>query len=306
MKRIVGLVNCWTVLLHALLLVVLSPGFNSTQLHLDEVIGDVVEKLFGAVVQDEFTDLIDNCPDASTALKKTEECISDRNLSYQRLNQLASSSSSDAAPKVKQLCDDLLAAGKCLESVIDALKSCSDGDTKQIQRQNIVAVGNGLDASLQYFCKDSGNKLNQFFKQGLPQCFIRRPGRHLARCFPGRITGQASDRHRNNNYWGIIGEEHDFFNAHNCQLLKNHTACAVDTLQKCSSGGVDVFQGAIDIVMDELMCFDEKTELQQNSKSGGTTSRTTPLLYLLMMPIFALIITSYSSIPVGILPTFSF
>jgi hypothetical protein len=33
------------------------------------VIGDVVEKLFGAVVQDEFTDLIDNCPDASTALK---------------------------------------------------------------------------------------------------------------------------------------------------------------------------------------------------------------------------------------------
>lgn len=34
MKRIVGLVNCWTVLLHALLLVVLSPGFNSTQLHL--------------------------------------------------------------------------------------------------------------------------------------------------------------------------------------------------------------------------------------------------------------------------------
>jgi hypothetical protein len=47
--------------------------------------------------------------------------------------------------------------------VIDALKSCSDGDTKQIQRQNIVAVGNGLDASLQYFCKDSGNKLNREF-----------------------------------------------------------------------------------------------------------------------------------------------
>jgi hypothetical protein len=33
------------------------------------VIGDVVEKLFGAVVQDEFSELMDNCPDAYAALK---------------------------------------------------------------------------------------------------------------------------------------------------------------------------------------------------------------------------------------------
>ena len=63
----------------------------------------------------------------------------------------------------------------------------------------------------------------EFFKQGLPQCFVRRPGRHLAKCFPGRITGLASDRHRNNNYWGPMGEDHDFFNAHNCQWVFSTT-----------------------------------------------------------------------------------
>lgn len=110
----------------------------------DEVIGDVVEKLFGAVVQDEFSELMDNCPDAYAALKvwfpldisavnlflyihplnvlmmidsnranaracvfvslgtskKSGDCISNRNLSYQRFIR-PSPDPSD----VKQLCE---------------------------------------------------------------------------------------------------------------------------------------------------------------------------------------------------------
>ncbi|XP_046631719.1 uncharacterized protein LOC124311318 isoform X1 [Daphnia pulicaria] len=278
--------------LHALLLPILllfTPGSNSTsKLHLDEVIGDVVEKLFGAVVQDEFSELMDNCPDAYAALKKSGDCISNRNLSYQRFIR-PSPDPSD----VKQLCDDLSAAGQCLESVIEALKSCTEG--KETRSQNIRVVGASLDASLKYFCDNGGSKLNQFFKQGLPQCFIRRPGRHLAKCFPGRITGLASDRHRNNNYWGPIGEDHDFFDAHNCQLLRNHTECAVRTLQKCSPDGVtDVFQGAIETVMDELMCVGEKTEqVQEDSKSGGGAAGGSRLIHrsYLLMPMFALVIS---------------
>lgn len=145
---------------------------------------------------------------------------------------------------LNDLRSDLSAAGQCLESVIEALKSCTEG--KETRSQNIRVVGASLDASLKYFCDNGGSKLNresltvfhrktllklfrffffffylvpEFFKQGLPQCFIRRPGRHLAKCFPGRITGLASDRHRNNNYWGPIGEDHDFFDAHNCQWV---------------------------------------------------------------------------------------
>ncbi|KAI9551418.1 hypothetical protein GHT06_021751 [Daphnia sinensis] len=252
---------------HALfvLLALLTPGSHSTKLYLDEVLADVIEKLFGAVVQDEFTELIDNCPDASTSLKRTADCITDRNLSYERF--------SPASPDtiyVKQICDDLSAVGKCFESVIKALESCSSsGGGREIQKKNMNAVNAGLNAGLDYFCKDGGSKLNAFFKQGLPQCFIRRPGRHLARCFPGRRAGQASDSHRNINYWGTMAEENDFFNAHNCLLLRNHTNCAVGTLQKCSKNGVDVFQGAIDTVMEHLMCVDGKPETQENSEMAA-------------------------------------
>lgn len=257
--------KCGLDFFHALLVLItlLTPGLNSTKLYLDEVLADAIEKLFGAVVQDEFTELIDNCPDASTSLKRTGDCITDRNLSYERF-----SSASPDTVYVKQICDDLSVVGKCFESVIEALESCS-GDSREIQKKNINAVGAALNAALEYFCKDGGSKLNEFFKQGFPRCFVRRPGRHLARCFPGRTAGQAADSHRNINYWGTIAEENDFFNAHNCMLLRNHTNCAVGTLQKCSKNGVDVFQGAIDTVMDHLMCVDGKPETQENSEMDG-------------------------------------
>lgn len=101
--------KCGLDFFHALLVLIalLTPGLNSTKLYLgksflrhrfwhdlgidyyrldvnwlwhliladiDEVLADAIEKLFGAVVQDEFTELIDNCPDASTSLKVSFIC----------------------------------------------------------------------------------------------------------------------------------------------------------------------------------------------------------------------------------------
>jgi hypothetical protein len=78
-------------------------------------------------------------------------------------------------------------------------------------------------------------------------------------------------------------------------LLRNHTDCAVRTLQKCSPDGVtDVFQGAIETVMDELMCVGEKTEqVQEDSKSGGGAAGGSRLIHrsYLLMPMFALVIS---------------
>lgn len=54
---------------------------------------------------------------------------------------------------------DLLPVGKCFESVIEALKSCV-GD-REVQRRSLETVRAGMDAGLQYFCKDRGAKLNR-------------------------------------------------------------------------------------------------------------------------------------------------
>lgn len=54
---------------------------------------------------------------------------------------------------------DLSVVGKCFESVIEALESCS-GDSREIPKKNINAVGAALNAALEYFCKDGGSKLN--------------------------------------------------------------------------------------------------------------------------------------------------
>lgn len=43
----------------------------------DEVIDDVIEKLFGSAVQDEFAELTLNCPDALMALKVVKFSIND-------------------------------------------------------------------------------------------------------------------------------------------------------------------------------------------------------------------------------------